>query len=271
MIDAARRAGVGLMRRFHARGELVVELKGRADFVSVADRESEDLLRKILRARHPHHGLLMEESAPTPGARADTRFIVDPLDGTTNFLHGIPHFAVSIALEHEGRVVAGVVHDPAKNETFAAELGRGAWLGSARLQVSSDRDLSRALVGTGIPHSNSRFRHEGYLSVLAHVMKEAAGVRRFSAAAIDLSYVAAGRFAAFFEVGLKPWDVAAGGLLVHEAGGRVSRPDGDPDFLSAGDVLATNGRLHPRMLAMIRRASPPLSSVKPRRRTSRRG
>ncbi|MGH7296777.1 MAG: inositol monophosphatase family protein [Polyangiaceae bacterium] len=271
MIVAARRAGVGLMRRFRSRDRLVVELKGPADFVSVADRESEDLLRAILLRRYPGHGFLTEESAPTEGRRADTRFVVDPLDGTTNFLHGIPHFAVAIALEHEGRVVAGVVHDPAKDETFVAELGAGAWLGPRRLRVADDRDFSRALVGTGIPHSSSRARHARYLSVLSRVMKEAAGIRRLSAAALDLSYVAAGRFAVFFELGLKPWDVTAGSLLVQEAGGTVTQPDGRDGFLSSGDILATNGRLHPQMLAMFRRPSRRVASARQPRRTSPRG
>ncbi|HEY8091805.1 MAG TPA: inositol monophosphatase family protein [Polyangiaceae bacterium] len=271
MVAAARRAGVGLMRRFHARHELVIELKGRADFVSAADRESEDLLRETLLRRFPGLGFLTEESAPTTGERADTRFIVDPLDGTTNFLHGIPHFAVAIALEREGRVEAGVVHDPAKGETFVAERGRGAWLGSTRLRVTTDRDLSRAVVATGVPHSGARHRHAGYLPILAATMKEAAGIRRFAAAALDLSYVAAGRFSVFFELGLAPWDLAAGALLVQEAGGTVTTPHGGADFVAAGDVLATNGRLHPRMLTLIRRASPRASSAKRTARTSRRG
>jgi myo-inositol-1(or 4)-monophosphatase len=271
MVAAARRAGVGLMRRFHAREQLVIELKGRADFVSAADRESEDLLRETLLRQFPGLGFLTEESAPTRGDRANTRFIVDPLDGTTNFLHGIPHFAVAIALEREGRMEAGVVHDPAKDETFVAERRRGAWLGSTRLRVTTDRDLSMALVATGVPHSSGRHRHAGYLPILAATMKEAAGIRRFAAAALDLSYVAAGRFSVFFELGLAPWDLAAGALLVQEAGGMVTRPDGGPDFVAGGDVLATNGRLHPRMLAMIRRATPRASSARRRARTSRRG
>jgi myo-inositol-1(or 4)-monophosphatase len=270
MIEAARRAGTGLMQHFRAREKLVVELKGPADFVSAADRESEETLRSMLLKRYPRHGFLTEESAPTVGVDAGTRFVVDPLDGTTNFLHGIPHFAVAIGLEHEGRIVAGVVHDPPKNETFVAERGRGAWLGRERLHVTADRDLSRALVATGVPHANSRPRHGRYLAMLAEVMREAAGIRRFAAAALDLSYVAAGRFAVFFELGLSPWDMAAGSLLVEEAGGKVTRPDGGDDFMGSGDVLATNGRLHAPTLAMIRRATRRASSASRRPRTSRR-
>jgi myo-inositol-1(or 4)-monophosphatase len=270
MLAAARRAGDGLLRRFHARADLVVELKGRADFVSTADRESEDTLRALLLRRYPRFGFLTEESAPTPSSGTDERFIVDPLDGTTNFLHGVPHFAVAVALEREGIVVAGVVHDPAKDETFVAERGRGAWLGKQRLRVSDHEDLTRAIVAIGIPHANAPRRHAACLAVLARVMREAAGVRRFAAAALDLAYVGAGRFAAFYERGLAPWDLAAGGLLVTEAGGRVTTPEGGDDVISVGEVLATNGRLHPRMLAMIRRASVPVASATRRRRTSRR-
>jgi len=265
-MEAARRAGDGLMVRFAAREKLEVELKGRADFVSAADRESEELLRSRLLASYPGHGFLTEESAPTRGVDGRTRFVVDPLDGTTNFLHGVPHFAVAVALEHEGEVVAGVVHDPAKDEMFVAEKGRGAWLKGQQLRVSPDRDFSLALVATGIPHANSRARHASYLEMLREVMREAAGIRRFAAAALDLAYVAAGRFAVFFERGLSRWDMAAGSLLVQEAGGVVSEPDGGDGYLESGSVLATNGRLHAPTLAMFRRATRRAGSEKRRAR-----
>jgi myo-inositol-1(or 4)-monophosphatase len=257
MITAARTAGAGLMQRFRTRSELTVELKGRADFVSVADREAEDTLRSLLLGAYPQFGFLAEESAAIVGRDPNTRFIVDPLDGTTNFLHGIPHFAIAVGLEREARMVAGVVFDPAVDEMFFAEEGRGAWLGGERLTVSNDVDFSRALVGTGIPHANRQQRHEAYLAMLMPVMREAAGIRRLSAAALDLAYVAAGRFAAFFELGLAPWDLAAGTLLVREAGGRVSQLGGDERVIYAGDVLATNGRLHESMIALLRGAAPP--------------
>jgi myo-inositol-1(or 4)-monophosphatase len=271
MMQAARRAGAGLMQRFQTLATLKIELKGPADFVSAADRESEDLLRSTLLGRHPRHGFLTEESAPTIGADAGTRFVVDPLDGTTNFLHGIPHFAIALALEHEGEVVAGLVLDVPKDEMFVAEKGRGAFVNGKRLRVSGDRDLSRALVAIGVPHSSSRPRHPRYLAILADVMREAAGIRRLGAAALDLSYVAAGRFAFFFELGLAPWDLAAGSLLVREAGGTVTEPDGGDAFLESGDVLATNGRLHASTQALLRRATRRASSATRRRRTSRRG
>ena len=267
-MSAARRAGDGLMVHFRARDELKVELKGRADFVSAADRESEDLLRSLLLERHPRHGFLTEESAPTVGVDPGTRFVVDPLDGTTNFLHGVPHFAVAVALEVEGELVAGVVHDPAKDEMFVAEKGRGCWRKGQRLRVAGDRDFTRALVATGIPHAGARHRHARYLEMLREVMREAAGIRRMAAAALDLSYVAAGRFAVFFELGLKRWDIAAASLLVREAGGTVSEPDGGEEYLESGDVLATNGHLHEPTLAMLRRATRRAASAKRRPRRS---
>jgi myo-inositol-1(or 4)-monophosphatase len=257
MIAAARTAGTGLMNRFRDRSSLRIELKGPADFVSTADLESEKTLRSALLGAYPAFGFVAEESAATVGSDASTRFIVDPLDGTTNFLHGIAHFAISIALERQGRVVAGVVFDPAKDEMFAGEDGRGAWLGAERLSVSGDVDFSRAVVSTGIPHVSRPQRHAAYLVQLAAVMREVAGIRRMAAAALDLAYVAAGRFAVFFEFGLAPWDVAAGALLVREAGGQVSEPGGGPDAVGSGNVLATNGRLHAPMLALLRSPAPP--------------
>ncbi len=253
MMDAARKAGAGLMRHFRgeARASLQVSLKGPADFVSAADLESEKCLRDALLGAYPDHGFFGEEKAAT-GVGASARFIVDPLDGTTNYLHGIPHFGVSIALERGGRLVAGVVFDPAKGEMFCAEAGRGAFVDGAALKVSTEGDMQMAVIGTGIPHGNRPERHSKYLTVLGRVMKESAGVRRFSAAALDLCYVAAGRLEAFFEAGLSPWDIAAGALIVREAGGRATDHEGNDDLLASGDVLATNGRVHPRMLELLR-------------------
>jgi len=268
MMAAARSSGSGLMRRFRRLATLAVRLKGPADFVTAADIASEATLRSRLLRAYPRYGFTTEESPPTKGADAErARFIVDPLDGTSNFVHAIPHFAIAIALERSGRVVAAVVFDPAKDEMFVAELGRGAWLGGRRLRVSADRDLSRALVGTGIPHSNRARRHARYLAMLGATMRKAAGIRRLAAAELDLAYVAAGRFAAFFEFGLTPWDVAAGALIVREAGGRVSEPDGGADFMTSGDVLATNGRLHRSMLALLARSTGYGGTVTRRRRT----
>jgi myo-inositol-1(or 4)-monophosphatase len=251
MMDAASRAGAGLMRRYRRRSELVVEQKGRADFVSEADREAERTIIARLGRAFPGHGFVTEESAPRR-LEAVARFVIDPLDGTTNFLHGIPYFAVSIALQVGGRTQAGVVLDPAKDEMFVAERGQGAWLGKERLRVAPDRSFARALVSTGIPHASGRGRHARYLPMLEQVMWHAAAIRRMGAAALDLAYVAAGRSAVFFELGLKAWDMAAGSLLVAEAGGRVSAVDGSDAYMESGEVLATNGRLHARTLAMLR-------------------
>jgi myo-inositol-1(or 4)-monophosphatase len=269
MIDAAHAAGLRLMHYFRVRSELEVGLKGRADFVTTADLESEKTLKDLLLRAHPGRGMITEESPPIRGTRGtdSDRYIVDPLDGTSNFVHGVPHFAVSLALEKGGRVSHGVVYDPVKQETFAAERGHGAWLNGSRLRVADDPDLSRALVATGIPHASARARHGRYLPMLEGVMKQAAGIRRLGAAALDLAYVAAGRFVVHFEFGLSPWDIAAGALLVEEAGGTVTDTAGGQTFLASGNVLATNGRLHPRMLAILGRATK--RSAAPRR-TARR-
>ena len=256
MMAAARAAGGGLMHRFRHREDLRVELKGPANFVTSADVESEKVLRTALLGAFPDASFLAEEGGASEGRDATTRFIVDPLDGTSNFVHGIPHFAIAIALEKAGVVNAGVVYDVPKDELFVAEVGEGAWLNDRRLRVSDADDLSGALVGTGIPHAHARVPHDVYLPMLGAVMREAAGIRRFSAAAIDLAYVASGRLAAFFEFGLAPWDIAAGALLVTEAGGKVSRPDGRDGVVSSGDVLATNGRLHERMRGLLNGAAP---------------
>jgi myo-inositol-1(or 4)-monophosphatase len=257
MTEAARTAGLGLMARFRSRSDLKVVAKGQADFVSLADMESERVLRTILLDAHPGYGFVSEESEAVEGREA-ARFIVDPLDGTTNFLSGIPHFAVAIALERNGHVVAGVVYDPAKDEMFSGEKGSGAWLHGAPLGVSPDVDFSRAVIGTGIPHANAEHRHQAYLAQLEALMRRAAGIRRFGAAALDLAYVASGRVAAFFEFGLAPWDLAAGALLVREAGGHVTTPTGGDDFLESGDILATNGLLHDSMLSLLaNRPMPP--------------
>jgi myo-inositol-1(or 4)-monophosphatase len=230
---------------------LKVGVKGPSDFVSAADLEAEACLRSALLDALPGVGILAEESGVTAGASSGGRLIIDPLDGTTNFLNGIAHFAVSVALERDGRIVAGVVFDPAKDEMFAAEEGRGAWLGAERLRVSSEADFSRAIVATGIPHASHPERHAPYLPKLAAAMRVAGGIRRLGAASLDLAYVAAGRFAVFFEYGLAPWDLAGGTILVREAGGRISEPAGGQRVVETGDVLATNGALHEPMARLL--------------------
>jgi myo-inositol-1(or 4)-monophosphatase len=252
MAGAALKAARGLLRDFGEVEQLQVSVKAPSDFVSSADLRAEKLLRaELLRAR-PGYGFLMEESGETPGDGRH-RFIVDPLDGTTNFLHGVPHFAISIALEREGDIVAGTIYDPTKDELFWAEKGAGAFLNDRRLRVSGRRSLAESLIGTGIPF-RERGNHPVYIRTLAAVMAATAGVRRQGAAALDLAYVAAGRFDGFWEFGLAPWDMAAGVIIVREAGGYVTDMAGGYDMLETGDVLAANHHLHLPLAAMIKDA-----------------
>jgi myo-inositol-1(or 4)-monophosphatase len=239
MERAARKAGRGLARDFGEVEHLQVSLKGPGDFVSNADRRAEAVLREELARARPGYGFLMEEGGEIAGDGVH-RWVFDPLDGTTNFLHAIPHFAISIALERGPDIVAGLIYNPIQDELYWTEKGHGAFLNDRRLRVSNRSDLGHALVGTGIPH-HARGDHPTYLRTLAAVMGRSAGVRRAGAAALDLAYVAAGRLDGFWEYGLSLWDIAAGTLMVKEAGGFVEDIDGRPAPLKTGNVLATNG------------------------------
>jgi myo-inositol-1(or 4)-monophosphatase len=253
MTTAALKAARGLVRDFGEVEQLQVSIKGPGEFVSTADLKAERTLRNELSRARPGYGLLFEEGGEVAGSDTRHRWIVDPLDGTTNFLHGIPHFAISIALERDGEVIAGVVYEPTRDEMYWAEKGAGAYLNDRRLRVSARRQLSEALVGTGLP-----FRERGdqpvYLGTLAAVLPATSGVRRFGAAALDLAYVAAGRLDGFWEFGLSPWDIAAGMLLVREAGGFVTDLAGGQTMMQTGDVLAANDRLHLPLAALIKQA-----------------
>jgi myo-inositol-1(or 4)-monophosphatase len=251
MVGAAMKAARGLKRDFGEVEQLQVSRKGPADFVSAADRRAEEVIRAELHRARPDYGFLMEESGETRGRDPQHRWIVDPLDGTTNFLHGIPLFAISIALERQGRLQAGLVYNPISDELFTAERGGGAYLNDHRLRVAARSNLAEAVVATGTPHIG-RGDHGLFLRELAALMPRVAGVRRCGAAALDLAWVAAGRFDGFWERDLSAWDVAGGALLVREAGGFVSDLDGGDAMLNAGHIVAGNEAIHRDLLAVLK-------------------
>jgi len=253
MVKAAQKAARGLVRDFGEVEQLQVSQKGPADFVSSADHRTEKILIEELSRARPGYSFLVEESGLIEGPDKTHRFIIDPLDGTTNFLHSIPHFAISIGLEREGQLVSGVVYNPVTDEMFTAEKGHGAYLNEKRLRVAARKALPESLIATGIPFLGKE-GHERYLKELGAVMGATSGVRRFGSASLDLAYVAAGRFDGFWERGLLPWDVAAGILLVREAGGFVSDLDGGSRALEAGHILAANENLHPLLLKLLKAA-----------------
>ncbi len=240
MTAAALKAGRGLKRDFGEVANLQVSVKGPGDFVTAADRRAEKVLFEELSKARPGYGFVMEESGRVEGSDASHTWIIDPLDGTTNFLHGLPMFAISVALEREGQLVAGLVYNPADDEMFVAERGQGAWLNNRRLRVAQRRELADSLIATGVPHLGKAKEHPRFKQELAAVMTRVANIRRFGAASLDLAYVAAGRFDAYWERALQSWDVAAGVVLVREAGGFVTDMDGGSDMLAKGSILAGN-------------------------------
>jgi myo-inositol-1(or 4)-monophosphatase len=253
MLAAARKAGRSLARDFGEVEQLQVSLKGPANFVSAADTRAEEILHRELLHARPGYGLLMEERGEVEGADRTHRFIVDPLDGTTNFLHGIPLFCISIALERDGELVAGLIYNPASNETFTAERGKGAFLNDRRIRVAARTELADCVIATGVPH-RGRPGHAAYLQELGAVMQATAGVRRMGAAALDLAWTAAGRFDGFWEHGLRAWDLAAGIVILREAGGFVSDADGGARMLDQGSIVAGNEAVHRNMLKLLRGA-----------------
>jgi myo-inositol-1(or 4)-monophosphatase len=252
MGNAALKAARGLIRDFGEVEHLQVSVKGAGEFVSTADLKAERTLKTELKKARPGYAMLFEEGGAEPGGDPRHRWIVDPLDGTTNFLHGLPHFAISIALERDGEIVAGLVYEPIRDEMYWAEKGAGAYVNDRRLRVSARRQLGEAIIGTGI---GERGDDRVYLRTLAAVMGATAGVRRMGSAALDLAYVAAGRYEGFWEFGLSPWDIAAGVLLVREAGGYVSDMAGGHDMMTSGDVLAANDHLHLPLATLIKEAA----------------
>jgi myo-inositol-1(or 4)-monophosphatase len=254
MTNAAIKAGRGLKRDFGEIEQLQVSMKGPGDFVSLADKRAEKVLFDELSRARPGYGFIMEEGGRVEGSDKSHTWHIDPLDATTNFLHAIPIFAISIALEREGQIVAGLVYNPASDEMYVSEKGQGAFGGAHRLRVAARRELSQALFGCGIPHLGKAAEHPRFKAELAAVMARVVNVRRLGCASLDLAYVAAGRFDAFWERGLHSWDIAAGALLIREAGGYVSGADGEANFLETGSICCGNETMHRELLALLRLA-----------------
>ncbi len=255
MVQAALKAGKSLARDFGEVQNLQVSVKGPGDFVSQADLKAEKIVRDELMKARPTYDFLGEEGGEEKGSDGAHRWIVDPLDGTTNFLHGIPQFAVSIALERNGEVVAGVIFNPATDELFTAERGFGAFLNDRRIRVAARKQITDCVVSCGVPHLG-RGNHGKFLVELRHVMGEVAGVRRFGAASLDLAYVAAGRLDGYWEADLAPWDMAAGLIIIREAGGFVSEMGGQQDILNQGNVVAGNEYIHKALMEIVNRPVP---------------
>ncbi|MFG1477628.1 inositol monophosphatase family protein [Xanthobacter sp. V4C-4] len=253
MVQAVRKAGRALIRDFGEVEQLQVSSKGPADFVSAADRKSEEVLFAELSKARPGYGFLMEERGRVEGTDPANEWVVDPLDGTTNFLHGIPVFAISVALVRNGVPMAGVIFNPANDELYVAEVGQGAYFNDRRLRVAGRRRLAECVVCCGLPHMG-RGDHDQFNRELGVVQKQVAGLRRTGSAALDLAWVASGRFDAFWERNLAPWDMAAGMVLVREAGGFVSDMDGTDKVLERGSVLAGNELIHRDLQRLLKSA-----------------
>jgi myo-inositol-1(or 4)-monophosphatase len=257
MVAAARKAGRGLARDFGEVEQLQVSVKGPANFVSAADMRAEEIIYRELAKARADYGFLMEERGAVEGRDKSHRWIVDPLDGTTNFLHGIPLFAISIGLEREGQLVAGLIYNPISDEMFTAEKGKGAFLNDRRrLRVAARKTLADAVLATGIPH-RGRPGHPGFLREMETMMKEVAGLRRTGSASLDLAFTAAGRFDGYWERNLKAWDIAAGAVIVREAGGIVTDIDGSDRFLETGNLAAGNSAIQKAMLPLLSDAPAP--------------
>jgi myo-inositol-1(or 4)-monophosphatase len=253
MTDAVMKASRSLKRDFGEVENLQVSRKGPGDFVSAADRKAEKILRESLEKARPDYGFVMEEEGIVEGTDPDHRWHIDPLDGTTNFLHGLPHFAISVGLERAGQIVAGVVYDPVKDEMFIAEKGKGAFLNNRRIRVAARSEMADAVIACGLPHIG-RGDHGLFLREAAAVMGAVGGLRRYGAAALDLAYVACGRVDAYWERGLNSWDLAAGLILIREAGGYVSDAEGGSDPMRTGSVACGNEILHRELLKLLKQA-----------------
>jgi myo-inositol-1(or 4)-monophosphatase len=253
MVAAARKAGRPLIRDFGELENLQISMKGPADFVTTADKRTERILIEELSKARPGYGFLGEEGGAVEGPDKSHRFIIDPIDGTTNFMHGIPQFAISIALEREGQLVSGVVYNPVTDDLFIAEKGHGAYLNDKRLRVAARKELGPAVIATGLPFMGKE-GHARALAEMGAVMDVTAGIRRMGAASLDLAFVAAGRFDGFWENGLQAWDMAAGIVLLKEAGGVITDLTGGEQMMAKGQVLCANEHLHPQLLKVLKNA-----------------
>ncbi len=250
-VRAARRAGSIINRASLDSGGLQVKSKRANDFVTEIDRAAETAIIEVVQKAYPDHAILAEESGLIQSEKQEYRRIIDPLDCTTNFIHGFPQYCVSIGVEHRGKLAHGVVYDPARNELFTASQGRGAFLNDRRIRVSKCQKLQDGLIGTGFPFKELA-RADLYLKQLRNLMQNSSGVRRAGAAALDLAYVACGRLDGFWELGLSPWDMAAGALLIQEAGGLVGDLDGDQGFMESGDVCAATPKIFSPLLQELK-------------------
>ncbi|MFQ5659753.1 MAG: inositol monophosphatase family protein [Gammaproteobacteria bacterium] len=248
-VRAAHAAGDHIVKYLDRIQGLSVSSKGRNDFVTEVDRQAESIIIGAIHKAYPDHGILAEESGTQSGD--EYRWIIDPLDGTTNFLHGFPHFAVSIALEYKGELDQAVVYDPLKQELFTASRGAGAFLNKRRIRVSSQKSLEGALLGTGFPFRNHE-RLEEFLKTFRTLFPMTAGIRRTGAASLDLAYVACSRLDGFWEFGLKPWDIAAGSLLILEAGGMVGDMNGKLSYFKSGNIVTGNPKVFEELINILK-------------------
>jgi myo-inositol-1(or 4)-monophosphatase len=251
MVKAARRAGRSLKRDLGEVENLQVSLKGPANFVTLADKRAEEMLHSDLTKARPGYGFIGEEGGIREGDDKTHTWIVDPLDGTTNFLHGIPHFAISIGLQREGTMIAGLIYNPANDDLYLAERGKGAFRNDQRLRVAGRRKLSDCVIACGLPHIG-RGDHELSRAEMCGIQNTVAGLRRFGAASLDMAFVAAGHLDGYWERNLKPWDLAAGQIIVREAGGIVSGTEGDDDPLKTGNVVCGNEFIHAELVKILK-------------------
>jgi myo-inositol-1(or 4)-monophosphatase len=251
MVSAVRKAARQIRRDFNEVEQLQVSRKGAADFVSQSDLAAEKILREELTKARPDYGFVLEESGEVKGKDTEHRWHVDPIDGTTNFIHGVPHFCISVGLERAGSPIAGVIYNPVSDELYIAERGKGAFLNDKRLRVSGRREMGIGLFATGLnlgPHGNPKLFYAQYEAITT----VSAGIRRFGSAALDLAYVAAGRYDGFWEIGLSSWDTCAGIVMVREAGGQVTDMAGGGDVLGRNGIIAGNQELHPQLLKALK-------------------